>query len=103
MSFRIPGDGEWMKVRELRDRYEQHEVELGGWRTPRSKNSDIQAPTTATQEGEARRAGRSHVTPKGFDEIIWETPLDERVYFLTPPVGRTSLLAKNIEVEVREV
>jgi len=55
MSFRIPGDGEWMKV-----------------------------------------------TPKSFDEIIWETPLDERVYFLTSPVGRTSLLAKNIEVEVRE-
>lgn len=103
----LPSDTEVekLKVREIRERFDREDaeegrVELGYWMTPRSENTNIHSPTLQSDVREAMRNGERYVSGSTFDEVVWEADLDDEVRFLTGSQGQTSLLVKNVKVEV---
>lgn len=99
---------EKMKVKELREEYDRDEVSIEDTQTPRSNKQlhgfrDTEEQTMERYaSGEIEMDSRGQLSPKGYNkkEVVWELPLDRKVNALTDRKGDTSLLVKNIEVEV---
>ena len=86
-----------MKVRELREKYSPEDIVIDHVERPRA-SGNIHSPTTASQHAEARRNGKSGVSSVGMETIIWETPLDEKVFWLTGMSGEAKFQAGNTMV-----
>jgi hypothetical protein len=99
-----------MKVRELREKYDKEDIEIEETLTPRSNKQlhgfrDTKKQTMKRYAaGEIEKDSRGQLSPKHYkdEEVVWELPLDRKVNALTDSKGDTSILVKNIKVEVWE-
>lgn len=80
----------YMKIKEVRQKYEPGDINVIRFLTPRSKSS-IHSPTVIKNLKEKRLTD---------EEVIWEVDLEERIKFLKGDSGYTSLLAKNVVCDI---
>jgi len=82
------------KIRYIRNEYKRDEINILGFKTPRSERN-IHSPTI-----KADHYRNDYISSLPVEKVVWEVDLDETLHFLTGSSGSTELLTKNVKCEI---
>lgn len=89
--------GKTAKVKEIREKYEEGEINAFEVLSPRS-HDHLHSPTRLED-----MKGKEYVQISSLEKVLWKWDLDDRVEFLVGSQGTRKLLVKNTKVRFEEV